>query len=468
MNNKTKASVKAMCYDDCDILLTNPDRGLRMETYITLGKNLRAYPIENQDPFKRAKNILTKYRKDSPTLCQLYVYLSDYTRSDLDELAFEQLKNILIFFRDNGIRLLLRFAYSIEGVPDARYKYVKRHLRQINEFFVHNSRLINDTLYCLQTGIIGYWGEGHSNKRLKNRYKKRVINNMCSLAPRGIYTQVRTYDMLKLVSAENKMKVGIHDDYIIGDMAHQWSFVPNTKEKEFSKTVQHTRLTVNDGEMPWGWATLDDKPDAPSLAELDGISVLKQLQEYSMTSFSLEHNYKEDGSQYSMEKWKSQCLSYDDTVKHGITVNPHLFKNNSGKDVELSIYDIIRYHLGYQLMISDFCENDGKITFKLTNYGFAPPLNFNYLAVIAKNIATNELIETEITEYNKALLRSGASIMYDATIPVGYMAIGIKADTFKDRGINPRFANSTPFINGVQHFRYNTESEKTDEIIEKN
>ncbi|MGN0515414.1 DUF4874 domain-containing protein [Eubacterium sp.] len=446
-------NVRTMCRDDCDILLTNPDRGLRMETYITLGKNLRAYPVKNRDPFERANALLIKYKEDSPTLCQLYVYLSDYVKKPLDELAFEQLKKMLEFFRNNGIRLLLRFAYSIEGVPDARYKYVKCHLEQINDFFHDNSELINDTLYCLQTGIIGYWGEGHSNKRLKNRYKKKVINSVCALAPKGIYTQVRTYDMLKLVSKENIAKVGIHDDYIIGDMAHKWSFVPSTREKEFCKTTRHTRLTVNDGEMPWGWATLDDKPNAPSLSSLDGISVLRQLQAYSMTSFSLEHNYKEDGCCHSLEKWKTQFFSYKEISRLGITVNPCLFKDRDGNDIELSIYDIIRYHLGYQLMISDFCENDGEVTFSLTNYGFAPALNFNYLAVVIKNTATDEIIEKEIIDYDKTLLQSGASISYKAVIPDGYSALGIIADTFKSRGINPRFANSTPFIDGVQYFK---------------
>ncbi len=451
--SKVINNVMPMCSDDSDVLLTNPDRGLRMETYITLGKRLRAYPVENEDPFERAKDMLIKYKEDSPTLCQLYVYLSDYVCSELDSLAFEQLKEILELFQDKGIRLLLRFAYSVEGIPDAKYKYVKCHLKQINEFFLDNSELINDTLYCLQTGIIGYWGEGHSNKKLKNRYKKRVINDVCSLAPKGIYTQVRTYDMLKLLRPENKRKTGIHDDYIIGDMAHQWSFVPNTKEKEFNITLQHTKFTVNDGEMPWGRATLDDKPGAPHLSSLDGISVVKQLQSYSMTSFSLEHNYREDGCDYSMAKWKTEYLSYDEAEKLGITVNPCLFRDRDGNNTKLSIYDIIRYHLGYQLMLGDFCESDCDIAFKLTNYGFAPPLNFNYLALVLRKKTTGMIVEQEIIDYDKTMLLPGVSVEYKEVIPHGYEAVGIKADVFKDRGINPRFANNTPFIDGVQYFR---------------
>lgn len=172
-----------------------------------------------------------------------------------------------------------------------------------------------------------------------------------------------------------------------------------------------------------------------------------------MTSFSLEHNYKEDGCYHSLEKWKTQYLSFDEVKNLGINANPRLFRDGEGNDVELSIYDIIRYHLGYQLVISDFSQSNGEIAFRLTNYGFAPPLNFNYLAIAIKNTATGEIIEKEIMDYDKAMLQSGASIMFKTVTPNGYTAVGIKADTFKGRGINPRFANSTPFVDGIQYFK---------------
>ncbi|MGN0447572.1 MAG: DUF4874 domain-containing protein [Acutalibacteraceae bacterium] len=450
---ETTKPIKPMSYDTCEALLSNPDRGLRTETYITLGTPLRAYPTENEDPFERANRILLKYKEDSPTLCQLYVYLSNYVSSPLDSTAFEQLKEILQMFRNRNVRLLLRFAYSVEGIPDAKYKTVKRHLEQLKEFFIDNGDLINSTLYCLQTGIIGYWGEGHSNKKLKNRYKKRVVNDVHKLAPKGIYTQVRTYDMLKLLRPENKLKTGIHDDYIIGDMSHQWSFVPSTKKKQFADTLQHTKYTVNDGEMPWGRATLNDKPGAPSLSSLDGAAVLKQLSTYSMTSLSLEHNYREDGNEYSMAKWKTEALSYYEAERLGISVNPFLFQDKNGRAVRLSVYDIIRYHLGYQLILCNYVEKQQLISFGLTNYGFAAPLNFNYLAVVAKSRTTDEFIEIEITDFDKNCLQSGANVTYTATIPDGYEAVGVKADTFKGRGINLRFANDTPFLDGVQYFK---------------
>lgn len=445
-------SIPFMNGENCDSLLGNPDRGLRMEAYITLGETPDTYPLSGEKPFEKTVETIKKYKEDSPTLCQLYVYLSNYSDRELDGTAFSQLKEIFELYKENNIRLLLRFAYSTESVKDAPYRIVKKHLQQIKTFFEENDILINDTLYCLQTGIIGYWGEGHTNKRLKNWYIDDVINGVCILAPEGIYTQVRTYDMLKKVSTENVGKVGIHDDYIIGDISHKWSFIPSGETEAFKETILLAKLTVNDGEMPWGRAKLDDSPDGEPLNSLEGKAVLKQLSTYSITSFSLEHNYREDGNKNSMAKWKNQYLSYDDVAELGISINPELFKNAKGESIKLSVYDIIRYHLGYQLVLSNYAEEKSEVTFSITNYGFAAPLNFNYLAVVFRDKLTGEQVEVQVEKYDKTALQSGTSVAYKVNIPENCEPVGVKMDMFKDRGVNPTFANATPFVDGVQYF----------------
>lgn len=445
-------SVPLMNADNCLSLLTNPDRGLRMEAYITLGETPDTYPLSGEDPFEEANKTIEYYKEDSPTLCQLYVYLSNYRKKDLDAAAFSNLTKILQLYKDANIRLLLRFAYSTESVKDAPYRIVKRHLEQIKTYFNENESLINDTLYCLQTGIIGYWGEGHSNKKLKNRYIDDVIEQVCNLAPDGIYTQVRTFDMLCKVTSENQSKVGIHDDYIIGDLSHKWAFIPSTSQ-QYEAVMLKSKLTVNDGEMPWGRAKKDDLPDGEPLNSLDGKAILAQLSAYSLTSFSLSHNYIEDGNENSMAKWKKVYLSYDEALNLGINVNPELFKNANGNSVTLSVYNIVRYHLGYQLVLSNYKNSGDRVSFTVTNYGFAAPLNFNYFALVLKDKKTGKAIEQEIEEYDKTQLQSGTSVKYDLTIPHEYEAVGVKMDTFKGRNINPIFANSTKYKDGIQYFK---------------
>lgn len=446
-------TVLQMNSENCSELLKNPDRGLRTEHYITLGTPVCSYPLDGTDPYERAQALIDKYKSDSPTLCQLYVYLSNYRRKSLDDIAFEQLKKIFELYRENNVRLLLRFAYSTENVKDASYRTVKSHLVQIKDWFNENSGLVSDTLYCMQTGIIGLWGEGHSNKHLKNRHIKKVIRLVREVTPQNVYVQVRTFDMLKKVCDEFEDKTGIHDDYIIGNMNHKWSFIPQSQNEDFEYTVEHAKFTVNDGEMPWGRATLDDKQGAMPLDALDGKEVLKQLSTFSLTSFSLEHNYREDdGKLYSMAKWKNEYLSCDEANSLGITVNPNLFKNSKKKDTKLSIYDIIRYYLGYQLALTDYEFENGNLKFAIKNYGFSAPLNFNYLAV-AFNDENGILSEIEVGNYDKRQLLSGESITYSLTVPKDLEPVGVKMDTQKGAGVNPRFANSTDFSDGIQYFK---------------
>lgn len=446
-------TVKQINFNNAEILLKNPDRGLRMETYVTLGSPLYSYPLNSEDPYVRAENMIEKYRPDSPTICQVYVYLSNYTDKKLDDLAFSQLKKFFELFREHDIRILLRFAYATESTEDAPYETVKKHISQLKDWFVQNSDLINSVLYCLQTGIIGYWGEGHTYTKLEPEYIGNVISDICELAPHGIYTQVRTYDLLKKAPSGKLGKIGIHDDYIIGDMNDKWSFIPSSHSKEFNETVNYAKNTVNDGEMPWGYATLSDKPDGEKLDSLSGKNILKQLYTYSITTFSLEHNYRETGGSYSMEKWKNSSLSVEECRELGITVNPNLFKDQNGKKMKLSIFDIIRYHLGYQLAIESFSQNGVNVSVSLTNYGFSAPLNFYSLAIICKSSTNDSLTEIKIPDYNRKLLQSGKTIVYKTVLPTGLNAVGIKLKNRDDGNICVRFANSTEYKNGVQYFK---------------
>lgn len=454
---ETDDSVPFLNSDTAEVLLDNPDRGLRMETYITLGENPDSYPGSGEEPFQRAQRLIDKYKSDKPTLSQVYVYLCNYNNRPLDDLALNQLESYFELFRKNNIRMLLRFTYSTESVDDAPYETVKTHLNQLGKFFGDNKELINNTLFCLQTGIIGYWGEGHSNNNLKAKYFSNVIADVRDLAPEGIYTQVRTYDLLKKVAKNDLPYVGIHDDYIIGDVTHVWSFIPKTFKNtyKYNKTMSHAQKTVNDGEMPWGVAKLNDSENGVALNRLDGKAILNQLQTYSLTSFSLEHNYREadNGETFSMEEWKHQYLSLEEAKAAGIIVNPNLFVDSNGNETKMSIYNIIRYHLGYQLALTDYKQTDNSVSFSVINYGFAAPLNFNYFALVCKNKKTGELTEIEITDYDRTKLTSGQSENYTIGILDDVEPVGVKLDTFKNRGQFVRFANDTKFENGVQYFK---------------
>jgi len=61
---------------------------------------------------------------------------------------------------------------------------VKGHLEQLGEWFQANGQLLEDTLSAVQAGIVGYWGEGHSNVNFEKKYTGRAFDLLCVLFPK--------------------------------------------------------------------------------------------------------------------------------------------------------------------------------------------------------------------------------------------------------------------------------------------
>lgn len=441
-------SVALISSENMSQLLDNPDRGLRMETYITLGDPLYSYPLNTEDPFERVKRLIEKYEEDKPTLSQVYVYLTNYNDKPLDELALKQMYDYFSLFKENNIRMLLRFAYQTENVPDTTYSVMKNHLKTIDKFFTDNAQLIKDTVYCLQMGMIGAWGEGHSFINFDwKEHSNDMVKDMCEFADKhNLYLQVRTMEIYSKVPLKYKSIVGLHDDYII-DKNDLWAFLPES-DWRYDYMMKKFSKTVNDGEMPWGDAKYADSEDGELLNSMDGKAILKRVAQNTMTSFSLEHNYREkDGKEFSMYKWKSQYLTYDECKSIGITVNKRLFDINDGK---LSIYDVMRYHLGYQLALSNYRLDGDKLSFTISNYGFAAPLKERYLALVT--MENGELKEHKIDAYKPEKLQSGVTMKYTVRVPEGTEIVGVKLAISADSPYTVRFANDTLYDKGIQYF----------------
>lgn len=427
-------------------LLRNPDRGLRMETYITLGEKLESYPGNLQDPYEKLLQFIEMYEEESPVVVQLYVYLSRYNSRALDETAFTQLERMLALCRSNGIRVLLRFAYQNESCPDPDWPRVQGHLEQWGEWFESHAQLLEDTLYAMQAGLAGCWGEGHSNVNFKSKYFGSAFDKLIRITPKDVFVQVRTVDLMKTVSVQYQHRIGMHDDYIIGQANGPWSFFCGRHGKKEQRIEAGFSGTVNDGELPWGRATYYDRKHGHPLDSLDAAGVLVQLKQYALTTLSLEHNYREDGGQrlYSMARWKDAVLAPAQLKALGMPYHPSLV----GQAV--SVFDYIRYHLGYLLSITSFeldaAENH--VRFTIQNNGLAAPLNFNALHLVVGGKAF------AVDSYDKHALGSMQAAAYTVPLPEGFDAqglrIGIKLARRAGSSLCARFVNDTPFTDGVQ------------------
>jgi len=436
-----------LALEDARPLLRNPDRGLRMETYITLGAP-ESYPGNPECPYEKMLGFIEKYEEESPVLVQLYVYLTRYSEKPLDGIAFAQLRQMLELLRDNGVRALLRFTYQNESNPDAAWPQVREHLNQIGAWFRQNSQLVEGTLYAVQGGIIGNWGEGHNNINFKNRYIGPAFDLLCRITPADVFVQVRNIDLMGMVSPKFKNRIGMHDDYMIGEPDGMWNFFLGRGGKRESRAEAGFWRTINDGEMPWGVATYYDRPDGHLLDSMDVMPILRQFKQYSMTSFSLEHNYREDvpGRRFSMDRWRDEHLALAQLEQAGLPCHPSLFD----LDDNINTFDYIRYHLGYLLSVTSFERNKNQVRFTIQNNGFAAPLNFNALSLV---IEGGEYL---VGSYDKFALASMQAVTYTVDLPENFdssQAIGIKLARRAGSPLSARFMNDTEFADGASILR---------------
>jgi len=446
-NVVTEFSLPMLTMESARPLLRNPDRGLRMETYITLGETPESYPGNTEDPYEKLLGFLEKYEEESPTVVQLYVYLTRYNEKPLDDAAFAQLQHMLELCRDSGVRALLRFAYQNESNPDADWPRVKGHLEQLGAWFQANGQLLEDALFAVQAGIVGYWGEGHSNVNFKKKYIGQAFDLLCSIVPKDVYVQVRNIDQMGKLSLLYRDRIGMHDDYIIGERNGDWSFFLGRDGSREKRLEEQFKRTINDGEMPWGVATYYDRADGYPLDSMDAIPILLQLKQYALTTLSLEHNYREagPGRVFSMARWREESLSRAQLDEAGLPYHPRLLDENE----TISVFAYIQYHLGYLLSITAFELDARTVRFTLQNNGLAAPLNFNTLSLVVDGE------EYLIGSYDKHVLGSMRAVAYTVDLPQGFdpaqpHSIGIRLAHCPGSAVCVRFANDTVFADGAQ------------------
>ncbi|MDE6474067.1 MAG: DUF4874 domain-containing protein [Clostridia bacterium] len=399
----------------------NLSRGFRGETYITLGRD-EAYPDSNEPYMQKLDNELKRLEADGIKIMQVYVYLIEYYNTSIPDSAFAQLKEYFQVLEQKGIKILLRFAYETnEGQKTGpKTSDIERHCAQLKEFFKDNLNLFNKTVYALQMGLIGLWGEGHGSVHRHN--VGRVIKAVADMTPKDTPIMVRTPQMLSQVPKDIEDRFGMHEDYVIG-YNDPWVAIA-TDDKNYYAVTNKCKYAVTDGEMPWGRAGVP----------IDTIGSLKTAADFAMTSFSLAHNYTEEG-EHNLKAWQSEYLTEQDLKDNNLPYNPALLTNG-----KISAFDYLKYHLGYQLVASNLEIKDGRASFMITNYGFACPYGYDMkIFVDGKQVTTQEEYSwNNLTQFGQSVF----SFAYDGgDIEVEFVNRRDSADTIE-------FFNDVPYENG--------------------
>lgn len=424
-----------------EVLRSNPDRGWRIETYITLGSNTVMFN-NGCTPEEFLDRELEHYKDVPVKTAQVYAYLTEYIKKPLDDKAFTQLENYLKLLKQRNIRALLRFTYeydvSMKIGPTS--KRIFSHIEQIKNWMTEHEELIKETVMVIQAGFIGAWGEWHTAKYPHSG--KNTLLKICDMTPDYLTVQVRQQKFKDRIKAyPESEKVGYHDDYLVG-VYHKWSTMKSGIETDnFNRFVEDSRHTLNDGEMPWG------RDKTYKKGYIDGFEMVCGVHLRSLTTMSITHNFTEENNFYNAHRWQSEKLSPSWLDDNSIPYFSTYFSENEEK----SVFDFLTDHLGYMLAVEKIEIADGEITLTIRNNGFALPFGFSEFTLITDN-------GIEKKEYKNS------NFNYDSLTRGNVAEFKIKADTenLKSIGISLkkpvkdfpsiRFANRCEFKDNVNFF----------------
>ena len=440
MDTKITACYTPLYGRENDILLDNPHRGFRLETYLDVATG-HMLAGRDTDARKELDAYLERYAADRPRVVQVYFYLTAYRDRDLDDTAFLHMQKYFNHCRQKGICLLLRFAYvfhdNLWSQEDAvSEEQILRHIEQVQPLVEHN----RDILFCLQAGFVGPWGEW-SGGSPQNR--RRILDYLLDHVPKDLFVMVRYVSVKNVLDPEDPRRawVGYHDDYLTGG-PHSWNSGGLPDTPAYHQLDEETAYLPVDGEMPW----------ASDIADIDGMNLLRRLIRHHFSTLSIEHNYKESETGESLEKWKKVLINPSLVQEFGQPERKEWFQDADGNVIERSLYEYMRDFLGYHIAVTKagFAEIGDQlhVTAELKNYGFSAPWGMRECLWVLMD--ENGCVLESQTACKPGDLQPGSAVISGAafTLPTqSGLRIGLSLHDW-GKG-SARFANSCSFINGV-------------------
>lgn len=441
-------SVPFLTGDMTYLLCENIDRGFRLETYFTLG-SFDAWPGSGVNAFDYMNEMLEFYKEENVREIQVYVYLKEYYNRDIDEKALSQLNDVFEYFKEKKMGMILRFAYESEQNSEyaPSQKQMLRHIDTLGAWIRSNLSLWYETVTAFQLGMIGAWGEFGSSKVRYDREK--IVNAVCAIIPENTYIQGRYVDVTALADEIYRSRIGYHNDFLVG-RPHPWNTAGGDNDsEEYAAFALTNRFRLNDGEMPWAGATQEENE------YVDGKNLIKQLYEHHMTTLSLEHNYREfikGGNQpqqyYNIMRYRTETLSSEDVKAMGVPYYEEYFLDSEGTPVTHTVYEYIRDFIGYHLVLSDYVESNGTVTFTITNFGFGAPLNFRQAELVIIDGEGREK-SFSLENYDPAKLCTYGQQTFTVNTKEALSGFSVGVRFNRSGGYCLRTANSVGCLNGI-------------------
>lgn len=408
--------------------LANPERGYRFET------NVGATP---DDPLRfdtRFAWPFPRYRRDGVTMTQGYCYLTQFHNRPVSAEKIAALQADFDKARKGGVKYLLRFAYEYRRdspLPPPTLEQILAHIRQLTPLIRRNI----DVIYAIQTGWLGLWGELHSSKTgLDCRNPAalaRVVQATLDMMPPHRFTTIRRLDYKRAVldvlgdareitpetafTPALHARIGFDNDGTLANFTDGGTFVGNPPgpvpgNYDFGRALREGPFMAVDGELFWS-------PHGERSTYANGTNAIRRLREHSYTTLSLMHAFSEldKGKPWSIDDWKTTPVTRERVAQLGMADEPDYFAGVPSR----TAFDYIRDHLGYRLQLVSSertaAPNGLKLTLRLRNVGFAPPINLRHPEIVVVDSKGG------CRDYPQAFdcrrLAAGRTVAFTATVP---------------------------------------------------
>ena len=349
--------------------------------------------------FSRATSSISKSQLEADRLqgrtVALYEFwLQDYMDKDIDDAYLENITKAFSVMREGGNKCAVRFGYTQRqnaNPTDAPRSIVMRHIEQIAPIIKANS----DVILCLQAGFIGAWGEWYYTTNFKfgpSKYedyedRREVVNALLDALPSNRQIEVRCpHYKIGLLGIEKtdtlthetaykdtpKARIGGHNDCFVATDNDQGTFQGKAMRTFWEGDTQYT---IMGGETcaTSNWSGCSNS--------------LKQL--------GLQH-------------WTYLNIGYHGGVLRGW--------RDEGCMPEIEL------RLGYRLVMHESYISDNitagsnvRTVFKLSNDGWAAPINPRALEVIIVNKDSGEktVIDVPASEVNPRFWLAGKKPQFE-------------------------------------------------------
>lgn len=439
----------------------NPERGFYhvAETYVS---NYEALDVDQMKQWRTQEKSGGGNYKFYSTLVFRNIILDGFTSKELSQEVLDDISNDFIAARDAGVKLIIRFCYTItaksgacpEGFicpkyGDAPKSIVLEHIAQLKPLLQENA----DVIACMQMGFIGTWGEnyysdyfGDPSSNGKGKLtdqnwsdKNEVLKALLDALPQSRMIQVRTPQMKQryvygvdaptsspaltdanAFDGSDAARIGFHNDCFLSspnDYGTYDDYGNSSSPRTDAYTLLHAYAAADGKYTVVGGETCDD-------------------------TYSPENNCEASGkAQTEMANLHYSFLNseYNNDV------------NNDWQDE--GCMDAIKKNLGYRFVLRDgvFPKTPVKagtqlsFTLDIENVGYASPYNARPVQLILRNTSTQKEfvynIDTDIRKWFSGLFTLSVKVVMDNDMPAGSYALFLNMpDAADDLSQRPEYS----------------------------